>query len=261
MNLEEAKKLANHDARHVVFDGTMNCRDLGGLPTADGHTTRFGQVYRSSRLSNLADNDVEPLAGLKLQQIFDLRMPFERDRYPNRVPLDPPPPEHQHGYLPAGAMDTFEAINAGTITAEGVMAALREQYAAMATKHPETHAALCRRVIAHGGTPLLVHCSGGKDRTGVAVAILLRFAGVPREVVIADYLLTNIAPAPLAVIGPNVTEDLAHAVGRAHAEFLESAMDAIEREYATYKTYLQRNLGLSEAECNALGEVLVARGS
>ena len=260
MKLEDARKLANHDARHVVFEGTMNCRDLGGLPTVDGRTTRFGRVYRSSRLSNLMAGDTEPLAALGLQHIFDLRLPFERERYPNRVPLDPPPPEHHHGYLPAGAMDTFEALNAGTITVEGVMGALRDQYAAMATAHPEPHAALCRRLIAPGGTPLLLHCSGGKDRTGVAVAILLRFAGVAREIVIADYLLTNVAPAPLAVIGPTVTEDLAAAVGLAHVEFIESAMDAIEREFDGYEAYLQKSLGLSPAECAALGEVTGRNG-
>ncbi|MGR8919134.1 MAG: tyrosine-protein phosphatase [Gammaproteobacteria bacterium] len=257
MDLETAKRLARHAARRVPFEGTMNCRDLGGLPTADGRTTAPGRVYRSGRLSNLTDADVERFRRLGVRQVFDLRLPFERERYPNRLPDGSGIVEHRHGYLPAGALEMFAAVNDGTITPARVLAEMQQQYAGMATGHPDVHGRLLRQLLAADATPLVLHCSGGKDRTGVASALLLRAAGVSREIVVADYLLTNLDTPPLGVLAGDVAPELAAIVGRAHVELIEAALDAVENAYPSYEAFLRGELGLSAAEYGSLLALLL----
>lgn len=256
MDLEQARRLAHFDQRRVAFSGTMNCRDLGGLPIAGGGTTCRGRVFRSGRLSNLEADDVTRFDTLGIRQVCDLRLPFERERFPNDSVVATPPPQFHFGYLPAHAMDTFEAINAGTIDAEGVRSSMCGQYRDMATGHPDIHRQLFRRLLAPAAAPSLIHCSAGKDRTGVAVALLLRAAGVAREVVIADYLLTNVATPKLGVIRADAAPDLLAQVGLAHAEYLTAALDAVEQAYDDYAAFFVDGVGMRETEATALCALL-----
>ncbi|MGR8948668.1 MAG: tyrosine-protein phosphatase [Gammaproteobacteria bacterium] len=257
MDIETAKHLANHAARRVEFKGALNCRDLGGLPMPGGKVTRHGRVYRSGRLNNLTVTDRQRFRDLGVCQAFDLRMPFEREKFPNPPAADLGAEMRAEGYLPEGALEMFEAINDGTITPDQVRIGMRNQYVSMATAHPEVHAALFRGLLASQSKPFLFHCSGGKDRTGVASAMLLRGAGVEREVVIADYLLTNLDVPPLGVLHGAVAPELTAVVGFAHAELIEAAMDAVENQFQSYADYFMRGIGLTEAEYETLLGVLV----
>ena len=256
MDLEAEKNLARHAARLVRFEGQMNCRDLGGLPTEDGGELATGRIYRSGRLSNLSTADIEAFTALGIRQLFDFRLQFERENYPNPDPASLNLTEHHHGYLPEGAMDMFNAINDDSITADGIRAGMRDQYRLMAIGHPEVYTALYRCLIADDSKPFLFHCSGGKDRTGVAAALLQRIGGVDRETVIADYLLTNLDVPPLGVLQGKVSDELRSVVGYAHRELIETALDAVENEYDDYAAFVCDGIGLSEAEYQSLVAVL-----
>lgn len=256
MDIEAAKQLANYSERRVAFEGALNFRDLGNLPTSNGKMTKSGRLFRSGRLGNLTNKDQARFRELGLRYAFDFRLPFERENYPN-------PPASTlglemlgAGYLPDGALDMFEAINDGTITAADVLAGMANQYVLMATAHMDVLADLFRLLLKPNATPALFHCSGGKDRTGVASAMLLRIAGVEREVVIADYLLTNLDVPPLGVLQGNVSPELVAVVGFAHTELIEAAMDAVENEYGTYEEYVRHGAGLSSTEYQRLVDVL-----
>ena len=256
MDIEAAKQTANYNKRHIAFEGALNFRDLGNLPTSKGTLTKSGRLFRSGRLGNLTNNDQSRFCELGLRYAFDFRLPFERENYPN-------PPASTLGlemlgvgYLPDGALAMFDAINDGTISADDVLAGMTNQYVLMATAHMDVLGDLFRSLLKPDATPMLFHCSGGKDRTGVASAMLLRIAGVAREVVIADYLLTNLDVPPLGVLQGNVSEELVAVVGFAHTELIEAAMDAVENEYETYEEYVRRGAGLSSAEYERLVNIL-----
>ncbi|MEM7541088.1 MAG: tyrosine-protein phosphatase [Pseudomonadota bacterium] len=252
MDLDSARVLARYDERRVLFDGTMNCRDLGGLPIEGGGITAKGRVYRSGRLSNLMQSDLERFVALGLKQISDLRLPFEREKYPDSLPHGCDAEEYQFGYLPERADAMIEAINQGQISPDGILATMREQYADMAIGHPEIHAQLFRALIKDDSTPALFHCSGGKDRTGVAAALLQRIAGVGREIVIADYLVTNLDTLELGVFDNGASSKLLDVVGRAHAELIASALSAVENNYDSSADYVRAGLGFSEQEYDRL---------
>ncbi len=110
-------------------------------------------------------------------------------------------------------------------------------------------------LLSRDDTRMLVHCAAGKDRTGFAAALLLTVLGVPREVVLQDYLLSGeyfIAEEQLdylrAKYGMNLEADLLLPVLRVAPEYLQAAFDAIDEEFASFEAYLEEALGVNAAQ-------------
>jgi protein tyrosine/serine phosphatase len=177
----------------IDLEGAHNVRDLGGLPTTGGAVTRPGVLLRSDALDALTDADVQRLVdGVGLAHVVDLRSNRERV-------------ERGRGALGTSGVTYSEleviddkdvdrrrdtrasAFSAGTdpdtIIATG--------YAELLDLGRSAFVEAVNAVAAPGGTPALVHCTAGKDRTGVLVALLLDVAGVEREAIVADYAATH----------------------------------------------------------------------
>ena len=192
----------NNYERWIVLEGAVNVRDLGGLPTAGGGTTRFGRILRGDNLQGLTGGDVTRLVGeLKLRHVVDLRSDSE-------VRLEGPGPLHQVADLGIHHLSLFAEggrmtdVDADTIDAralpwqdrqdEEALAELRVTgyyYGYLRDRPDSVVAAL--RVLAENDGMALVHCAAGKDRTGVVSALALAVAGVTEEAIIADYAATG----------------------------------------------------------------------
>jgi protein-tyrosine phosphatase len=183
--------------RAVPFSGATNFRDLGGYPTGDGHTTRWGVVYRSDGLHRLTPDDMARYRRLGIRTVYDLRGDAERSRYPDpfdsvHLPLladspagtdagpvpDLPPGRNRHetGPLPGLAADGERL--------------LRDLYRGMLAGSAPLIGRLLVGLAEPGALPAVFHCTGGKDRTGITAAVLLELLGVDRETVLDDYELT-----------------------------------------------------------------------
>jgi protein-tyrosine phosphatase len=179
--------------RHIPLEGQPNFRDLGGYETADGHTVKWGEVFRSGELPELTDEDVARLEDLGLRTVVNFLLPEEIEMHgPDR--------------LPAGVREVPQAI-AGERAAELSLAAQEAirsgQFEDLPPEmNPKFHrllleegkaeyAALIRELMDPANRPLAYHCSHGVHRTGTASAILLSALGVPWETVREDYLLSN----------------------------------------------------------------------
>jgi protein-tyrosine phosphatase len=169
------------DTRRVVLQGAWNVRDLGGLVTASGEGVARGRVYRSDGLHRLTSADRSVLEQLRIMSVFDLRSDaelardgigaFARER-------------HTHVPLVAVSLSPYDP------EIDWARVNLRERYVEMLTVgHSAIRAVL--EAVAKGETPLLFHCSGGKDRTGVVAAVLLRVLGVPDTTIVEDYALSE----------------------------------------------------------------------
>jgi protein-tyrosine phosphatase len=116
--------------------------------------------------------------------------------------------------------------------------------------------------IAQGEVPVLVHCAAGKDRTGIAIALLLAVLDVPIETIIEDYLLTNTCDilqftltqyqAQLGVAAgdhPLLTmpDDIRRVLFAAHVDYLQAAFDQLARDHGDVIEYLRREVGVDEA--------------
>ncbi len=166
---------------HIPLEGVHNFRDIGGYCTTDGGQLRRGLVFRSGTLTYATDSDRAVFARLGIKTVFDLRCDLDNT-------IDGP---DQPG-------PGVEVIRAPTQLLEGdVLAVIQEQEILPTQFYPESlppraayHAELFENILAHIDHPLIIHCSAGKDRTGVVIALLMRVAGVRDEDIIANYAET-----------------------------------------------------------------------
>ncbi len=178
--------------RLLPLQGGRNFRDLGGWRTADGQQVRWGRLYRSGVMNGLTLADLDYLRGLGIVAICDLRAPSERDAEPNPFLKIAGPNVVAIGYDRAGAVSGLMKMTTREQTVQGFADAYVDFLDLLAPHFTDLFA----RLVA-GQAPLAFNCSAGKDRTGMASALVLSVLGVPRQTVIADYALseTYVPPA------------------------------------------------------------------
>ena len=173
------------EVRALVVDGLLNVRDLGGLTTPDGRRVRPGRIVRSDNLRGLTDDGAVALVrDLAPQLVVDLRTDAEcaregrglahvtHVRYVN-LPLQPK-----------------AALNPEQVAA-GLATNLFDDYVLQIRDNGAPLLAALRLLSDGEALPAVVHCTAGKDRTGVLVALLLDLLGVAREQIVADYAATT----------------------------------------------------------------------
>lgn len=241
--------MLDHPDRVWRLQGASNFRDLGGYLGHDQRPLRWRRLFRSDHLGGLTDADKVLLAGLGLSRSFDFRGAGERAATPYELPqltqhslaIEPTVVQHLHDLAKAGH----------TLTAAVTVALMEDLYRALVTTQSGRFAELFEHLL-DGDTPLLFHCTAGKDRTGIAAALILLALGVPRSVVMQDYLLTNdLYQRPH--VGPTDTpEEVLAVLWRVRPEFLNAALHSIDTEEGGLDSYLQTRMRLSPAAREAL---------
>jgi protein-tyrosine phosphatase len=263
--------------RLVSLHGGCNFRDIGGYATRSGHTVRWGRVYRAGVLSYFTDRDHETLHGLDVRAICDLRRTEERQREPSAWPHgeDRQRPVHLHwdDGVDTPTIRAFAARRPST--AAGMFDAMIDLYRAL----PQWMAPRIRGLfecIANGSVPLVVHCAAGKDRTGVAVAVLMRAIDVPQQTTLEDYLLTNESgdfeqflrnrhETQLGLTDIHhpllsMPDDIRRVLFSAHPDFLQAAFESIAA-LGGLDRYLEEIVGVGERTRAAVTSELVGRAS
>jgi protein-tyrosine phosphatase len=170
--------------RTLAWDGCLNVRDLGGHPTEDGSFTRFGAVVRADSIRQLSDAGWAALADYGVGRIVDLR-------FHDELAADPPrevPAEVVHvPVFPDSATGAWEEIDALSAAAPDDATATRDVYLTLLRLLPEGFATAVGAVADAPKGAVVVHCTAGKDRTGLVTALVLRLAGVSVRDVGADY--------------------------------------------------------------------------
>jgi protein-tyrosine phosphatase len=233
----------------TLVSGAMNFRDTGGLPAGDG-VTRAGVLYRSGNLANVDETGAEALRELGLRRIIDLRDDEEVTFSPSR--LDGVDAVTQRVPLFLGSVRSFFEND---IDLSGL-------YDHLIDEASENIVDVVRGIIAE--QPVLVHCTVGKDRTGVTVALTLAAAGVDREAVIADYARTEtLLPAERnEMIVARIREahpNAKHAVDlatRSPAPVMRALLERIDAQWGSPAEYLAAH-GVSDDELARLRSILI----
>jgi protein-tyrosine phosphatase len=171
--------------RDLEWEGCFNVRDLGGLPAGDGRTTRAGALVRSDTPGRLTEAGWGALRAYGIATIVDLRDESERDGLPGRAEL-----ATVHVPVLDLTDESFWATWRGTWDTPRFYRAILERFA-------DRFASAVVAVARANPGGVLVHCQAGRDRTGLVTALLLSVAGVPAEVIAADYELSAARLRPL----------------------------------------------------------------
>lgn len=250
-------------------------RDLGGYPAGDGQVLVRGRFYRSEALAHPGASEVHAIwdaanaahyAALGLRTVIDLRTPRETEVAPSawRVATGAkvvhlPMAEggegsdtNVMGRLLSGELTRFDAYD------------LARLYQGALDRRAEVFVAAARLLATSDRCPLLVHCSAGKDRTGMLVAVVLEALGTPRELVVRDYALTGIFrpnrvasyAAQLAAAG--LDADAVRVLFETPAPAMDAALGYLDTVYGGAASYLVEVGGLDPAELAGLRANLLA---
>jgi protein-tyrosine phosphatase len=173
-----------------------NFRDFGGYETQDGLKIKPGLLYRSGSLTITSDNDLTKLSSLGIKTIIDLRTNKERNNNPDRIPgnsninsIHIPIKVTMHNE--SGFIFQLLSLIFGKARRIDYHEAMKQVYQEYVTDFQSEFSEILRLVSENSNLPILIHCTGGKDRTGFACSLIQLTLGVPIKTVIHDYLKTN----------------------------------------------------------------------
>jgi protein-tyrosine phosphatase len=248
--------------RIIPLEGADNLRDLGGYTTADGRRVRWGRLYRAGRLDALTQEDITTLAEMNITTVCDFRTAEERQAMPDRLP-----PAAEHKIMPVFEEDPVQRWRV-LVNRHRLLDLFAEVYTGPILEGgAETYGELIRLAAAEENLPLLFHCTAGKDRTGVAAALILLVLGVDRATVINDYLLTNhTADVLIAEVAHQlgarnvrgVTVEQIYPLLAAAPALIEAALAHIDEHYGGAEGYLRQRAGVSAETLDRLRQLLLA---
>jgi protein-tyrosine phosphatase len=224
------------DAGRIALQGLHNFRDLGGHETSDGRRVRVGRVFRSDALHRMTEADVEAVRALGLVSVVDLRAPDEV-AHVGTGRIDDLGADYHH--LPTRPAVLSADAPAGEVTSAP------ERYLGYLAEGPGCFAGLATLLADPASTPAVFFCNAGKDRTGVAAAMVLGVLGVADEAVAADYARTQAAldairaasrrdyPADVRA-WRNLSPDMAHA----RAETMRAFLALVRERLGGWTAYL-----------------------
>ena len=171
--------------RHYAFEGCFNFRDIGGYLNQEGKRIKKGIYFRAGRQDRMSDKDLSQLSDLKITTQIDLRRPDEVLEQ-GKGPLEAMGANYINiAVIPEGGSDKLSRL-VGDTRISG------KRYLGYLEFGPTTWLRLFGILANEENLPVVLHCTAGKDRTGVSTAFLLSILGVSREVIEADNLLTNL---------------------------------------------------------------------
>ncbi|MCI0158720.1 tyrosine-protein phosphatase [Leifsonia shinshuensis] len=245
-------RVADAVAERIPVNGTYNFRDVGGYPVPEG-VVRRGKLFRSDGLARLGDEGRQSLRDLGVRVVIDLRDDFETQVMPDDV--DGLDLERLH-------LPVFEGSGASAST---IGVTLEGLYQKILLQHRDVVVRALQEIADTGEEAVVVHCTAGKDRTGIVVALALTAVGVDRATVVADYAATQAnldgqwLEGMIALVtshGVEVTPDLRVILGGSPPEALEASLDLLDRKFGGVREYLLA-AGLNEVELSKLRSVLV----
>jgi protein tyrosine/serine phosphatase len=242
---------ANEATRALAWDACLNVRDLGGIVTADGRRVRHGALIRSDQLCRLSDRGRTAFLEHGIRTVIDLRTPTEAAK-------DPDPIWHEHGVdhvlVPQQSEQLWREF-------DPIAKTRAERDALAIDRCADQNAAMARTVARAAPGGVLIHCLAGKDRTGIAVALLLSLVGVSESDIAADYALSEAALAAerVAALAAAPDPEARARIERGYdsrAETMLATLAHLRSRHGGAEAYLAR-AGLSASDVQRIRERLI----
>ncbi|MBH1998824.1 MAG: tyrosine-protein phosphatase [Sphingomonadaceae bacterium] len=250
----------------MTFACAPNFRDAGDKPTVDGRHVLGRRIYRAEAICTPTVDEATMLAGLGIRLVCDLRSARERETAvshwlgtgPTVLPMDVVA-DFRAGIDPLAAMRTDPGE-------QGAVRLMIDTYEALPAACAP-HLAKLFQQVAGGDTPVLIHCTAGKDRTGFVVAMLLHALGVADDAIMADYMRSDDCANPVVVaatrammataLGQSVDEAALAALAGVRLAYLEASYSRIAQDHGSINAYLREAAGLDSVRRDAIVAALV----
>lgn len=248
----------------LPFKTIHNLRDLSGLTTANNKRIKNGKMFRSANLHHASTEELMILNRMGLKRIFDLRTEWESDAQPDRLfkswKLFMEPVLHEsilssfYGGQISFAVHAIKDMNKAMQEASILMLS--------SERGKKTWKKLFEELL-KDDTPILWHCTEGKDRTGMAAALIEHALSIDEDQILADYLQTNIDAAGLIksdeqaadriiLFDRRLLEEDVDDFVTARKDYYEAANQWIKENYGSWKSYLKQEIGLSDSDFERL---------
>lgn len=240
--------------RWLNVTGTRNLRDIGGYETADGRNTRWRTLFRSDSMHRLDEAAQEELLSQGLRSVIDLRHEGETTQTPNVFVNSDRVAYHNMPLLSSRPdRDPLEPR----------VFDLEVSYRHMLDSRGAELAGILTTLAAPEALPAVIHCTAGKDRTGIVIALLLALAGVPKETIAQDYALTEAmlgeeyyGEARLRAEAANIAWEDYQRLLVCPPELMLRTLDYLETQHGGAQAYVEK-LDLPEGVVEALQNALV----
>ena len=251
-----------------------NLRDMGGYKTTNGATISRGLVYRSNQLYNISPDDMLLLAKLNLKNNFDLRTATERNAKPDELPVGVNNVwlDVMADYSTSGSVNLAALLSdpqkANKELGDGKIEEMYKEGYRQFISLSSAQIAYRELFLSLGDQnqlPAIFHCTSGKDRTGWAAAALLSLLGVPKEVVIEDFLRSNDYILPMhettiqQFIAAGGNPSIPTAALGVKEEYLIAAFDEVQTKYGSIENYFSEGLGITTGQQTALRKLYLKK--
>ena len=233
--------------RGVELEGAVNFRDLGGYATSDFRSILRGRVYRAGDISMLTDADMEELKRRKIYTVIDFRGESEAAAAPGRLL-----PGAEYLLLPAGSGNSTDmaSFTNGHVSGSDLMIAFYSDVSVFKEKYRPFFYKL---LMLPDTSAVVFHCSAGKDRTGIAAALLLYILDIPMETIMSDYVISNHyrmnenkIMIDYMVNELEIDQKMATEIMDANPRYLETMFNALKKKYGSIDSFLYKELGIDE---------------
>lgn len=246
-------------SRWLPLEGGRNFRDLGGYTTADGQQVRWGALFRTGAMDGLTDADYQLLKTFNIGTNVDFRTTEERQSEPTQ--------------WDAGKVDIMswdysmdmsgfgKVFSQPDLTPQKVEDMMASQYPLMLEQQKPHYKAMFER-LAESDQGLVFNCTAGKDRTGIAGALILTALGVDRDTVVKDYMLSDVyyekhgmamfedhadAPHnPQMEAFKKIPPELLKPLSGVRESYLKTTFEAMEAQSGSVMAYIQQELNVDD---------------
>ena len=248
-------QIADSSSREVKLQGAVNFRDIGGYATKNGKKVKMGLLYRSAALNTLTDADLAKLEALHIKYDFDFRGPYEVKTAPDKIPSGT-----TRISLPAGSENVGDSNYMKNMGKYMKSDSFLISFYTVLTPFKDRYTPLFDSLVSNTkASPMLFHCTAGKDRTGIAAALILYALGVDEQTIFDDYEATNYYrrnenAKSIAQMTKyyGLDEKIAQNLMGAKKDYIAATFATIRAKYGSIDVYLDKELGLTKKKINQL---------
>ncbi|WP_294286816.1 tyrosine-protein phosphatase [uncultured Chryseobacterium sp.] len=234
-----------------------NFRSVGNIKNKDGRILKEGKLYRSANLFKLKPESFKTIKELGIMEIIDLRNSKEIAQKPDRLP-EGIVYKNESAFEDEGDQlnQARKLVLKGKVNGNDAEKRMLDFYRNYVTEHPEVIRKIVTEIL-ESDTPILYHCTAGKDRTGIITALVLTVLRFDQETVVNDYLVSNNYRQKLVekrlrlarnlhFIYPKLDIRVLEKLSWVETAYLNAAFNEIHKKYGSADQYIQKVLGISE---------------